>query len=126
VWSPDSSKVATAFDTDVGIYDAGGKTPTQARIKLRDLLITASVAYEEKKAGAAKQPENANGKTPANGAAPAGAIPVSFNPIVRIEWPAPDQIFLQTAFVRMFPNDPVNNFPRWHLLVLSPQAAVLK
>jgi hypothetical protein len=126
VWSPDSSKVVTAFDTDVGIYDAGGKTPTQARIKLRDLLIKASVAYEEKKAGAARQPENANGKAPANGAAHAGEIPVSFNPIVRIEWPAADQIFVQTAFVRMFPNDPVNNFPRWHLLVLSPQAAVLK
>jgi hypothetical protein len=127
VWSPDSSKVATAFDTDVGIYDAGGKTPTQARIKLREPLIKASVAFEEKKAGATKESDNVNGKSaPGESAAPSGGIPVSFNPIVRLEWPAADQLFVQTAFVRMFPNDPVNNFPRWHLLVLSPQAAILK
>ncbi|MDX6611622.1 MAG: hypothetical protein QOD75_808 [Blastocatellia bacterium] len=123
VWSPDSSKVATAFDTDVGIYDAAGKSPTQARIKLRDLLIKASVAYEEKKA--APKPENTNSKAgPSPGAEPA-EIPASFNSIVRVEWPSADQLYLQTAFVRMFPNDPVNNFPRWHLLVLSPQAALL-
>ena len=34
VWSPDASKIATALDTDVAIYDAGGKTPTQARLPL--------------------------------------------------------------------------------------------
>ena len=48
VWSPDASKIATAFDTDVAIYDAKGKTPTQARLPLGDQLIAASVAYEEK------------------------------------------------------------------------------
>src|SRR6185503_14621819 len=48
VWSPDASKVATAFDTDVAIYDAGGKTPTQARLPLGDQLLTASVAYDQK------------------------------------------------------------------------------
>jgi len=126
VWSPDSSKIATAFDTDVGIYDAGGKTPTQSRIKLRELLINASIALAEKNAGGTKAP-NANNKTePAQGAAQTGEVPGSFNPIVRVEWPTPDQLFVQTAFVRMFPNDPVNNWPRWHLLALSPQAALLK
>ena len=48
VWSPDASKIATAFDTDVAIYDAGGKTPTQARLPLGDQLIAASVAYDQK------------------------------------------------------------------------------
>ena len=116
VWCPDSSKVATAFDTVVGIYDASGKPPTQAHIPLRDALIKASIQYEEKKSG--KKPDNDN-------AAQSGRVPVSFNPIVRLDWPSPDRLHLQTAFVRMFPNDPVNNFPRWHVLVLSPQAAVL-
>lgn len=122
-WSPDSSKVATAFETDVGIYDAAGKPPTQARIKLREPLIKASIALEEKKAGNSGSGENADGKSePAQGAGP---IPPSFNPIVRVEWPTSDKLYVQTAYVRMFPNDPVNNFPRWHLLVLSPQAVVL-
>ena len=48
VWCPDASKVATAFDTDVAIYDAGGKTPTQGRLPLGEQLIAASVAYDEK------------------------------------------------------------------------------
>src|SRR5215470_3126230 len=48
VWSPDASKIATAFDTDVALYDAGGKSPTQARVPLSDQLLSASVAYDEK------------------------------------------------------------------------------
>src|SRR4029079_9481742 len=48
VWCPDASKIATAFDTDVAIYDAGGKTPTQSRIPLRDQLVDASVAFEQR------------------------------------------------------------------------------
>jgi hypothetical protein len=28
--------------------------------------------------------------------------------------------------VRLIPNDPITSFQRWHLLILSPQAAVLK
>ena len=47
VWSPDSAKVVTAFDVDVGIYDAANDKPTQARIRLRDALIAASLAYEK-------------------------------------------------------------------------------
>lgn len=125
VWSPDSSKVATAFDTDVGIYDAAGKSPTQARIPLRDLLIKASLDYEAKNAAAKKKPENGNSKPDAPSPSPAGRLPVSFNPIVRVEWPSADKLYVQTAYVRMFPNEPVNNFPRWHLVVLSPQAALL-
>src|ERR1700686_3510153 len=35
VWSPDSSKVATAFGADIGIYAAASKAPTQAPIALR-------------------------------------------------------------------------------------------
>ncbi|MEP6706904.1 MAG: hypothetical protein ABJC05_05265 [Pyrinomonadaceae bacterium] len=125
VWSPDSSKVATAFDTAVGIYDAAGKSPTQARIPLRDLLIKASADFEAKNTAAKKKPENGNSKADAPGPSPAGRLPVSFNPIVRVEWPSADKLYVQTAYVRMFPNEPVNNFPRWHLVILSPQAALL-
>lgn len=120
VWSPDSSKVATAFDTEMGIYDATGKPPTQARIALRDLLIKASIQYDEKAAGT-KESENADNKSDSG----ANHLPLSFNPIVRLEWTSPDRLYLQTAYLRLSPYDSPNPFYRWHVLVLSPQAAVL-
>lgn len=128
VWCPDASKIATAFDTDVAIYDAGGNTPTQGRIPLGDQLIAASVTYEEK-SSSKKAGENANAKpnaspTPASSSSP--AIPPSFNPIVRLEWPSPETLYLKTAFVRVMPSETINTFQRWHLLNLSAQAAILK
>jgi hypothetical protein len=131
VWSPDASKIATAFETDVMIYDAGGAKPTQARIRLRDSLLAASRVHEEKTSSANK-PSNGNGSGNANDsqasatATPSSSIPASFNPIVRLEWSTPETLYFQTAYVRLFSNEPINTFQRWHLLNLSPQAAVLK
>ena len=137
VWSSDSSKVATAFDTDIAIYDAAGKTPTQGRVPLGDQLIAASVAYEEKTA-TKKQTSNANSggganssrthaaASPAPASASASTVPPSFNPIVRLEWPSPETLYFQTAFVRVMPSETINTFQRWHLLNLSAQAAILK
>ncbi|MEP6718453.1 MAG: hypothetical protein ABJB21_04880 [bacterium] len=122
-WSPDSSKVAAVFDADVMIYDAATTKPTQARIRLRDALIAASRVYEEKKsAGDKKEEVNTNKPQPAS----QSAIPASFNPIVRLVWPVPEKLFLQTAYVRLLPNDSISTFQRWHLLLISPQAAALK
>ena len=117
VWSPDASKVATAFDTDVAIYDAGGKTPTQARLPLGDQLIAASVAYEER-----TTPKKAS----ASGNSAAPAVPASFNPIVRLDWRAPETLYFQTAFVLVARNETINTFQRWHSLTISAQAAILK
>ena len=125
VWSPDSSKVATAFDADVMIYDAATNKPTQARIRLRDALIAASRIYEEKSGGGKKKNDNNDSKANESGASRT-AIPASFNPIVRLEWTSPEKLFLQTAYVRLFTNEPISTFQRWHLLYLSPQAAILK
>jgi hypothetical protein len=129
VWSPDSSKVATAFDTDVAIYDAATNKPTQARLPLRDALMAASTVYEQKTA--TKKSEEANkGSNNAAATAPqtstGSSVPVSFNPIVRLEWPSPERLYFQTAYVRVMPNEIISTFPRWHLLQLSAQAAVLK
>lgn len=120
VWSPDNAKIATAFDTDVAIYDAGGKTPTQARLPLRDELIAASVTYEQK--------TSAN-KTPAAAPAsssPSATVPASFNPIVRLEWRSPETLYFKTAFIMVRPDETINTFQRWHSLTLSAQAAILK
>jgi hypothetical protein len=119
-WSPDSSKVAAAFDADVMIYDAATNKPTQARIRLRDALIAASRVYEEKTSSGKKKSDSNQG-TPGE-----SAVPSSFNPVVRLEWTSPEKLFLQTAYVRLFTSEPISNFQRWHLLVLSPQAALLK
>ena len=146
-WSPDSSKVAAAFETDVRIYDAvATERPTQASIALREPLINASAAFDEKNLSKNKPPTNANGKNkepatqsklstpstpstqnaPATPNAPASVrLPVSFNPIVRLEWPDDGKLYLETAYVRTT-QPPVNNFPRWHILNLSAQAALLK
>jgi hypothetical protein len=123
VWSPDSSKIATAFDKDIGIYDASSnKLTTQARIKLNETLLTASAAYEEKLPG--KRVESTK-PDQTQTSSPAGAFHASFNPIVRLEWPTPEKMYIETAFIRLF-NDPVHTWSRWHLVSFSPQAAVLK
>jgi len=121
VWAPDSSKIATAFNTDVGIYDAATNKPTQARIPLRDELVNASRVYEQKM----KKPENQNGKTVSSSTAPGAEVLASFNPIVKLEWPAPEKLYIQTAYIRLRPYE-AYTFPRWHLVFLSPQAAILK
>ncbi|MFN2509927.1 MAG: hypothetical protein ABR568_00625 [Pyrinomonadaceae bacterium] len=122
-WSKDSAKVATAFETDVAIYDAATNKPTQARIPLHDALVSASLVYDEKNASGKKESDDNKDKAePAKTSAP----PPSFNPIVRVEWPSPEVLYLQTAFVRVYANETINTFQRWHRLLLSPQAAVLK
>jgi hypothetical protein len=124
VWSPDSSKVATAFETEVMIYDAATNKPTQGRIPLSDALISASRDYEAKETAGKKKTEY--DKPELAPATPADVIPASFNPIIRLEWISPDKLYFQTAYVRLIPNEPITTFQRWHLLVLSPQAAILK
>ena len=118
VWSPDSAKIATAFDVDIGIYDATGRAPTQARIVLRERMLTASAAFDEK-SSAKKSPDQSK---PNNGGTTTG-VPVSFNPIVRIEWPIPEKLYVQTGYLDL--RNALPTFSRWHLLTLSPQAAVL-
>ncbi len=119
-WSPDASKVATAFDTDVVIYDSGGKTPTQGRLLLGNELLAASVAYDQK---TTTKKANANSSTQNASSVP--TTPASYNPIVRLDWRRPEALYFQTAYVRVRP-ETINTFQRWHQLSLSAQAAILK
>lgn len=125
-WSPDSSKVATAFETDVAIYDAASQTPTQARIPLREPLLAASANYDEQKLK--KKATNANGNASSaatSSSTSGGGQPYSFNPIVRVLWTDDNTLFFKTAYVRVFPDRTVNTYQRWHSLHLSPQAMTL-
>lgn len=124
VWSPDASKVATAFETDLAIYDTGGKTPTQARLPLGNQLLAASVEYDQKTT--VRRATNNNANANAQPASSAPSVPASYNPIVRLDWRRPETLYFQTAYVRLMPNETINTFQRWHLVMLSAQAAILK
>lgn len=132
VWSPDSSKIAVAFDKQIRIYDAAGTAPTQAAVPLRNYLLISSQAYDrdqQAKLNAASTDTDANqAAANANAASPA-TLPdesslVSFNPVVALNWIADNLLYFQTAFVKRMKNesDSVTSFPRWHRLVLSAQA----
>ena len=137
VWSPDSTKVAAAFDVQIRIYDAVGNNPTQAAIPLRNHLLLSAQAFDRDQAGklqAANTEPDAN--TPANANPNAQQAPstlpdpstlVSFNPIVTLEWNADEILYFQTAFVKKMKNeaDSVTSFARWHRLILTPQPSVL-
>jgi hypothetical protein len=118
VWSPDSAKVATAIETDVAIYDALGQSPTGARLPLRDPLFNSSASYDAAKL---KRATATATTTPNSG------TPISFNPVIRLEWVQPETLLVRTGFVRYYQNspEPTRSYLRWHVLNLSPQAAVL-
>jgi hypothetical protein len=136
VWSPDGAKLASAFDTQVAIYDAGptamANAPTAAAADLHDELLESSVKYDETKlkktdANEAGKKENAAKESgaAANNAA-TSETPLSFNPIVKLEWKKPDAILVETGFVRVYRGDQiVSKYLRWHALYLSPQASVV-
>jgi hypothetical protein len=136
VWSPDSTKVAAAFDTQIRIYDAIGTNPTQAAIPLRNQLLISSQSYDrEQQRQFQASNANADPNTAANTAAtpdqPLSTLPdekllVSYNPIVEIAWTADDLLYLQTAYLKRMKNeaDSVRSFSRWHRLVFSPQIVV--
>jgi hypothetical protein len=129
VWSPDSTKVAAAFDTQIRIYDAAGTNPTQAAIPLRNQLLLSSQVYDVQ---IQRQALEANANSEANPAAtpdqPVSMLPdekslVSYNPIVEIAWAQEDLLYLETAYLKRMKNeaDNVTSFARWHRLALTPQ-----
>jgi len=135
VWSPDSLKVADAFETQIRIYDAAGTSPTQAAIPLRNQLLISSQAYDR---NLQRQSQESNIGADANAQVPEAPSPeqplsmlpdekqlVSYNPIVEIAWTTEDLLYLKTAYVKLMKNeaDNVTSFARWHRLVLSPQPA---
>ena len=130
VWSPDSAKVAVAYEHQIRIYDALGNNPTQAAIPLRNNLLISSQAYDQAQASdlnadTNQQPQaNSNSNAPAPSTLPDPSTLVSFNPIVALSWTAPELLYFETAYLRRMKNEADNatSFVRWHRLVLTPQA----
>ena len=144
VWSPDSAKIADAFDTQVRIYDAIGDAPTQAAIPLRNQLLISSKTFDEQ-----LQVKESNGNVNANtntnlnlntnqtanaplnqpiGSLPDASTLVSFNPIINLEWTEDKLLYLQTGYVKNFKESTnnVQSYLRWHRLIFSPQAVPLR
>lgn len=122
-WSPDGSKLATAFEYDVAVYDASGSQPTGAGLGLGEPLRAASAEYDArvfKKSEPARPQQQQQQQQPS-----AEAVLISLNPFVQLEWVEPETIYAQTAFVRIYPSELVVRYQRWHVLHVSPQAAVL-
>ena len=131
VWSPDSAKVATAFDTQIRIYDANGTNPTQAAIPLRNQLLISSQAYDREQHRQLETGGDTNVNAPAStpedqfATLPDEKLLVSYNPIVEINWPAEDLLYLKTAYIKRMQNaaESAMSFARWHRLILTPQVA---
>ncbi|HEX9959529.1 MAG TPA: hypothetical protein VGB00_01185 [Pyrinomonadaceae bacterium] len=128
VWSPDSAKVAVAFDKDLRIYDAIGDAPTQAAIPLKNQLLLSSQKYDNdlrmKEQGVNAPAANTNAEV---STLPDENMLVSFNPITELEWTEPAMLYLQTGYIREMKNsaDSARSYLRWHRLIFSPQAVAL-
>lgn len=127
VWSPDSQKVAAAFENQIRIYDATGTNPTQAAIPLRNQLLISAQSYDRQLQRATTQTADGASPAPTEPEAPISTLPdpkllVSYNPIVQIAWTQENLIAFQTAYMA----HPVDTAPtisnaRWHRLALSVQ-----
>lgn len=147
VWSPDSAKIALAFDKEVRIYDAVGDAPTQAAIPLRNPLLISSKTYDENLQKQEQESANSNANVNSNAnantnvnsnanAAPTPSVPqdvktlpdenslVSFNPIIQLEWTEEKMLYIQTGYVKEMKDtaNSARSYLRWHRLLLSPQA----
>ncbi len=134
VWSPDSAKVAAAFDKQIRLYDADGTPPTQAAVPLKNALLLSSAAYDKAQAqslnadvntdsAAANSETNANVNSQQPTTLPDEKTLVSFNPIVALVWLTDDQLYFQTAAIKLMKleTDNATSFQRWHRLILTPQ-----
>jgi hypothetical protein len=129
VWSPDSSKIATAFDKSVRLYDALSDTPTAAAISLQTPLLLSSKLCDEK-LGANQSCVNATTVTPTLAQNSPESIPtaepVSFLPITALRWPEDQTLYLETGYFKDYlDGKSLRSYKRWHRLHFSPQAIAL-
>lgn len=125
VWSPDSAKIAAAFETQIRIYDAAGTVPTQAAIPLRNNLLLSSQAYDLQQASKLGDANAAPAAAPESPTTlPDPSSLVSFNPIVSLNWSTDQILNFQTAYIKRMKveADSVTSYSRWHRILLSPQA----
>ncbi len=134
VWSPDSAKMACAFDKDIKIYDGVGEMPTIAAIPLRIPLLTSSQRFDQLLREELKSSGNSNAisnlpaptPTPEQGVQvmPNESDLVSFNPIVELRWVDEKTLYFKTGYIKEMLDSRYSSYSymRWHKLNLSAQA----
>ncbi|HEV7643050.1 MAG TPA: hypothetical protein VGO50_03835 [Pyrinomonadaceae bacterium] len=134
VWSPDSAKMACAFDKDIKIYDSIGELPTIAAIPLRIPLLTSSQRFDQllreelKSSGNSNAPSNlpVPTPTPEQGVQvmPNESDLVSFNPIVELRWTDEKTLYFKTGYIKEMLDSRYSSYSymRWHKLNFSAQA----
>jgi hypothetical protein len=134
VWSPDSAKMACAFDKDIKIYDSIGEMPTIAAIPLRIPLLTSSQRFDQLLRDELKSSGNSNAisnlpaptPTPEQGVQvmPNESDLVSFNPIVELRWVDEKTLYFKTGYIKEMLDSRYSSYSymRWHKLNLSTQA----
>lgn len=132
VWSPDSAKVAIAFNAEnkpsqIRVYDAIGDQPTQAAVPIRNQLLISSQAYDQKINNEQNPSANTNTTPNQPSTLPDEKTLVSFQPIVALEWTADTELYFQTGFVKIYKTgDGARSSLRWHRLILSPQPTAIR
>jgi len=133
VWSPDSAKVAIAFNSQdskpsqIRVYDAVGDQPTQAAIPIRNQLLISSQAFDQKINNEQNPAANTNAAPSQPSTLPDEKTLVSFQPIVALEWTSDTELYFQTGFVKIYKTgDGARSSLRWHRLILSPQPTAIR
>lgn len=122
VWSPDSAKIAVAYDRRVHLYDFLGENPTQGAIPLRNELLISSQAFDKAQREGAETETTTVGNQSQVTALPDEKTLISFQPIVSLAWTETDVLSFKTGLIRdLVDGERVRRSERWHRLILTPQ-----
>ena len=122
VWSPDSAKVAIAYDRRIHLYDFLGDNPTQGAIPLRNELLISSQTIDKGVQETAVDTKATGTKPNQVTTLPDEKTLASYQPIIAVSWTSPEMIYFKTGLVRDLANgERVRRSERWHRLILTPQ-----
>jgi dipeptidyl aminopeptidase/acylaminoacyl peptidase len=126
VWSPDSAKIAMAYDRRIHLYDFIGDNPTQGAVPLRNELLISSEAFDRAERAGQEAASTTVEKSSQVTTLPDEKTLISYQPIVVLAWTATDTIYFKTGLVKDLVNgERVRGSERWHRLILTPQATVM-
>ena len=122
IWSPDSAKIAIAYDRRIHLYDFLGDNPTQGAIPLRNELLISSQSFDrgnKEVASASPTPETTPNQITT---LPDEKSLISYQPIVEVAWIESATLYFKTGLVKDLKNgERVRKSERWHRLILTPQ-----
>ncbi len=122
-WSPDSRKLAVAYDSEVRLFDSSMDIATQSAVPLRNQLLISSYEFDQAK----KESDSGTNSGIQSSPTPLTTLPdekdlISFQPIIEIGWQTETTIYFQTGFVKESKTGgATRSSMRWHRIILSAQ-----